>query len=67
MWLQSYLSHRHQFTDFDGSVSDIGILSTGVPQRSIFGPLLFILYMSDTPIVSKKKSILYCMLTLQIW
>ena len=54
MWFRSYLSNRQQFVDFDGTVSDVCTLSTVVPQGSIRGPLLFIIYMNDIHIASKQ-------------
>ena len=39
--LQSYLSHRHQVVDFNGSTSDTLEIKTGVSQGSVLGPFLF--------------------------
>ena len=36
--LQSYLSHRHQVVDFNGSTSDTLEIKTGVPQSSVLWP-----------------------------
>ena len=46
-WFQSYLRSRQQFVEFDGTCSRITFINTSVPQGSIIGPLLFLIYMND--------------------
>ena len=59
-WFRSYLSNRYQFVQFDSVASDMYPLTTGVPQGSILGPLLFIIYMNDISTVSSEfETILY--------
>ena len=59
-WFSSYLSDRFQYVDYNGTMSSKLPLSTGVPQGSILGPLMFIIYMNDIYKVSDKfYSILY--------
>ena len=46
-WFKNYLSNRKQFGSFDTSESEQKNIVCGVPQGSILGPLLFILYVND--------------------
>ena len=46
-WFSSYLSNRCQCTKYKSSVSSLKQISCGVPQGSLLGPLLFILYIND--------------------
>ncbi len=62
--MESYLLNRKQYVEIDDSDSDMLILTTGVPQGSIFGPLLFIIYMNDIAHASKPFDLLYIQMIL---
>ena len=46
-WLKSYLSERSQYVVYDSKRSETKTVKCGVPQGSILGPLLFLIYMND--------------------
>lgn len=46
-WIKQYLSNRTQFVDVDGYSSTRLPVTSGVPQGSVLGPILFLMYVND--------------------
>jgi len=47
-WVRGFLSNREQRVIIDGQMLDWAQITSGVPQGSILGPLLFLIYVNDT-------------------
>ena len=52
-WFESYLKNRYQSVKIRGQMSSKELITCGVPQGSILGPILFLLYINDIKNSSK--------------
>ena len=46
-WFKNYLSDRKQYLEYHNTKSNLEDITCGVPQGSILGPILFLLYIND--------------------
>lgn len=58
-WVEDFLANRQHFVSIDGNMSAFCVVRSGVPQGSMLGPVLFLLYINDLIVKISVKARLF--------
>ena len=61
-WIVDFLKQRYGQVVIDGHCSERIKIETGIPQGSVLGPLLFLIYINDIPLSNNKNPLSYSLL-----
>ena len=57
-WITSFITNRTQTVNFTGQQSTLATVLCRVPQGSVLGPVLFLLYTVDVPVIAQQRGFL---------
>ena len=58
-WIRSFLCYRKQRVKINGCYSEWAEVISGIPQGTILGPILFIIYINDLPEICEQFARIY--------